>query len=221
MEILYKAMGELKPYENNPRNNDGAVDAVAASIKEFGFKVPIVIDKDNVIIAGHTRYKASEKLGLDKVPCIVADDLTEQQIKAYRLADNKVGELADWDFGTLEMELEGIDEIDMEQFGFEPLVAEDAEIVEDEVPEIPEEAKSQEGDLWILGKHRLICGDSTDATVIERLMNGYKANMVLTDPPYGVTYTGGMKIDDGKIKSNNKKQIKNDALDYENLYQFL
>ena len=221
MKIIERKLSDLIPYENNPRNNDGAVDAVAASIKEFGFKVPIVIDKANVIIAGHTRFKASEKLKLEKVPCIVADDLTEQQIKAYRLADNKVGELADWDFGALEMELEGIDEIDMEQFGFEPLVAEDAEIVEDEVPEIPEEAKSQEGDLWILGKHRLICGDSTDATVIERLMNGHKANMVLTDPPYGVTYTGGMKIDDGKIKSNNKKQIKNDALDYENLYQFL
>lgn len=114
MKIIEKKLSDLIPYENNPRNNDGAVDAVAASIKEFGFKVPIVIDKDNVIVAGHTRFKASEKLGLEKVPCIVADDLTEQQIKAYRLADNKVGELADWDFGALEMELEGIDEIDME-----------------------------------------------------------------------------------------------------------
>lgn len=172
MEILYKAMGELKPYENNPRNNDGAVDAVAASIKEFGFKVPIVIDKDNVIIAGHTRYKASEKLGLDKVPCIVADDLSEQQIKAFRLADNKVGELAGWDFEALDMELEGIDEIDMEQFGFEPIEEETQEIVEDEPPEVPEESRITEGMLFALGRHRLMCGDATNPEVVKTLMGG-------------------------------------------------
>lgn len=193
MKIIEKKLSDLIPYENNPRNNDGAVDAVAASIKEFGFKVPIVIDKANVIVAGHTRFKASEKLGLEKVPCIVADDLTEQQIKAYRLADNKVGELADWDFGALEMELEGIDEIDMEQFGFEPLITENDEIVEDEAPEIPEEAKSHEGDLWELGRHRLICGDSTDLNVIKRLMGGLKADLLLTDPPYGIDYGGMLK----------------------------
>lgn len=193
MKIIERKLSDLIPYENNPRNNDGAVDAVAASIKEFGFKVPIVIDKANVIIAGHTRFKASEKLGLEKVPCIVADDLTEQQIKAYRLADNKVGELADWDFGALEMELEGIDEIDMEQFGFEPLITENDEIVEDEAPEIPEEAKSHEGDLWELGRHRLICGDSTDLNVIKRLMGGLKADLLLTDPPYGIDYGGMLK----------------------------
>lgn len=172
MKIIEKKLSDLIPYENNPRNNDGAVDAVAASIKEFGFKVPIVIDKDNVIIAGHTRYKASEKLKLEKVPCIVADDLTEQQIKAYRLADNKVGELADWDFGALEMELEGIDEIDMEQFGFEPLEEGDGEIVEPETPEAPEEPRSAEGMLFQLGRHRLLCGDATNPEVIARLMGG-------------------------------------------------
>lgn len=107
----------LKPYENNPRNNDNAVDAVAASIKEFGFKVPIIVDKDNVIVAGHTRYKASQKLGLEVVPVIVADDLTEDQIKAFRLADNKTSELAGWDFTKLEEELAGI-ALDMSDFGF-------------------------------------------------------------------------------------------------------
>ena len=171
-------MGDIIPYENNPRNNDGAVDAVAASIKEFGFKVPIVIDKDNVIIAGHTRYKASVKLGLETVPCIVADDLSEQQIKAFRLADNKVGELADWDFSALEMELEGIDEIDMEQFGFEPAVDETEDVVEDEVPEAPEESKTQKGYLWVLGRHRLLCGDATSPEDVNVLMGGVSSGPV-------------------------------------------
>lgn len=120
MEIVNKKITELKPYEKNPRKNDEAVEYVANSIKEFGFKVPIVVDKNNVIVAGHTRYKASKKLGLKEVPCIVADDLTEEQIKAFRLADNKVSEMADWDFSLLDEELENID-IDMEQFGFEEL----------------------------------------------------------------------------------------------------
>ena len=187
MDIIYKALNELVPYENNPRDNDKAVDAVAASIKEFGFKVPIVIDSDNVIIAGHTRLKASEKLGLDTVPCIIADDLSDEQIKAFRLADNKVGELADWDFSALEMELEGIDEIDMEQFGFESIIEkEEQEVTEDEVPELTEEVRTKRGDLWQVGEHRLICGDSTDVAVIDRLMDGVKADMVFTDPPYGM-----------------------------------
>lgn len=118
MEIVNIKISDLKPYENNPRNNDEAVKYVANSIKEFGFKVPIVIDKDNVIVAGHTRYKASKKLGLKEVPCIIADDLDDEQIKAFRLADNKVSELAEWDFSTLAEELDEID-LDMEQFGFD------------------------------------------------------------------------------------------------------
>lgn len=119
MEIIYKKLEELKPYENNPRFNDDAVDFVAKSIKEFGFKVPMVIDKDNVIVAGHTRYKASEKLGLKEVPCIIADDLNEEQIKAFRLADNKVSEQANWDYNLLNLELEDIHELDMSNFGFD------------------------------------------------------------------------------------------------------
>lgn len=118
MQIITKKLSDLRPYVRNPRKNDQAVDAVANSIREFGFKVPVVIDKNGEIIAGHTRYKAAKKMKLEEIPCIIADDLTEEQIKAFRLADNKVGELADWDFDLLSDELDGIFDIDMEQFGF-------------------------------------------------------------------------------------------------------
>ena len=119
MQIVEKRVDELVPYENNPRNNDGGVEYVANSIREFGFKVPIVIDADGVIVAGHTRHKAAQELGLETVPCIVADDLTPEQIKAFRLADNKTGEMAEWDFGLLNLELDEIADIDMTGFGFE------------------------------------------------------------------------------------------------------
>ena len=118
MQIIYKKLEELHPYKNNPRRNDKAVDAVANSIQEFGFKVPAVIDKSGEIIAGHTRYKAAKKLGMKEIPCIIANDLTEEQIRAFRLADNKAGEMAGWDFDLLDEELEKISYIDMEQFGF-------------------------------------------------------------------------------------------------------
>lgn len=122
LKIIYKNVDELIPYTNNPRNNDKAVEAVAKSIKEFGFKVPIVIDSEGIIAAGHTRLRAAKKLGLEEVPCIIADDLTPEQIKAFRLADNKVGELAEWDFGLLNSELEEIESLDlsfdMGDFGF-------------------------------------------------------------------------------------------------------
>lgn len=118
-KVTYMDVDSLIPYANNPRLNDNAVDSVAASIKEFGFKVPIVVDGENVIINGHTRLKAAHKLGLKQVPVIVADDLTPEQVKAFRLADNKTGELAEWDMDKLQIELEGIDEIDMGDFGFD------------------------------------------------------------------------------------------------------
>ena len=118
MEIVYKKLQDLKPYENNPRFNDDAVEFVANSIKEFGFKVPIVIDKNGVIVAGHTRYKASIELGLKEVPCIVADDLSDEQVKAFRLADNKVSEKADWNYELLDIELDDIEGLDMKDFGF-------------------------------------------------------------------------------------------------------
>lgn len=128
MNVQEISVSELIPYENNPRNNLGAVDAVAESIRNFGFKVPIVIDSENVIVCGHTRLMAAKKLGLDKVPCIVADDLTDEQIKAFRLADNKTAELAEWDFSKLEAELAELADIDMSQFGFEELETESIEL---------------------------------------------------------------------------------------------
>lgn len=119
MEIVWKGIGDLIPYENNPRHNEASVDRVANSIREFGFKVPIVIDKDGTIVCGHTRYKASMKLGLEEVPCIIADDLSDEQIRAFRLADNKVGEASKWDFELLDFEMEQLPNMNMEQFGFE------------------------------------------------------------------------------------------------------
>lgn len=133
MNIEYKSIEDIIPYENNPRKNDEAVDYVANSIKEFGFKVPIIIDKENVIVTGHTRYKASQKLGPTEVPVIYADDLTEEQIKAFRIADNKVSEFSNWDLDKLELELEDIN-LDMSDFGFE-----DVELnVEEDTGEIAE-----------------------------------------------------------------------------------
>lgn len=138
MEIIEKKLSEITPYENNPRKNDDAVEYVANSIREFGWKVPIVIDKDGVIIAGHTRYKAAQKLGYETVPCIMADDLTPEQVKAYRLADNKVSEFAEWDFDLLAAELDEID-LDMEDFGFDMTVedfgSDDEHLKEQKEPE--------------------------------------------------------------------------------------
>ena len=200
MQIVYRNSAELIPYANNPRNNDKAVDAVAASIREFGFKIPIVVDSNGVIVAGHTRLKAAQKLGLESVPVIVADDLTEDQVKAFRLADNKTAELAEWDFDLLDEELDGIFDIDMSDFGFDIDLDEEepTEIVEDEVPE-EVETRCKLGDIWQLGSHRLICGDSTDPAVIDRLMDGVKADMVFTDSPYGINIVN----DKGKVGADN------------------
>ena len=149
MEILQLRLDEIHPYEKNPRNNKNAIAPVAASIKEFGFKVPIVIDKNNTIVCGHTRYAAAQKLGLKEVPCIKADDLTDEQIKAFRLADNKVAEIAEWDFELLGDELANIT-IDMEQFGFELESTNELDnIVEDEIPELPKEPTSKPGYIYI------------------------------------------------------------------------
>lgn len=176
MTIKELRIEELKPYENNPRINDNAVEAVANSIKEFGFKVPIVIDNDNVIIAGHTRLKAAQKLGLDKVPCIIAEDLTPEQVKAFRVADNKTAELAEWDMELLEQELEELQNMgfDMESFGFDNIFEdEDVEIIEDEPPEVDEENEpiTKRGDIWKLGEHYLMCGDATSKEDVEKLMS--------------------------------------------------
>lgn len=140
MQVIYKNINELKPYENNPRLNDDAVKYVANSIKEFGFRIPIIIDKNNVIIAGHTRLKASKELGIKDIPCIVADDLTKEQAKAFRLADNKVSEKSMWDYSKLDEELEGIFNIDMSMFDFvnDDINWDDVEELTDETYDKPE-----------------------------------------------------------------------------------
>lgn len=203
---------EIIPYVNNPRINDNAVDFVAASIKEFGFKVPIVIDKDNVVVAGHTRLKAAKKLGLESVPCLKADDLTDQQIKAFRLADNKVSEYAVWDLEKLDVELESID-LDMVDFGFDSELSDEGaglEVVEDEAPELPAEPKAKLGDLYKLGKHRLICGDCTNSKTLEILMGGQLADMVFTDPPYNVAIGSKNKVLNEKNHDKKGHRIETD-----------
>lgn len=185
MNIVNKKIGELKPYENNPRHNENAVPYVVESIKRYGFKNPIIIDKDNVIVAGHTRYLASKELGLNEVPCIVADDLTEDEIKEFRLVDNRTAEMSEWDDELLASELSDIDFGDFD-FGFDiEEIESDTEVIEDDYEPQDVETRCKLGDLWQLGNHRLICGDSTDVDVIERLMGGQKADIAITSPPYG------------------------------------
>lgn len=200
MEIEERRIGDIRPYEKNPRKNESAVKYVAESIKEFGFKVPIVIDSDGVIVAGHTRYKAAKKLKLETVPCIIADDLNEDQIKAFRLADNKVAEKAEWDFDLLNSELEDLFDFDMSVFGFEDEQEEEApqEVEEDKYEaELPTEAKAKLGDIYQLGNHRLMCGSSTNIEDVEKLMNGNTAKMLFTSPPYSDMreYEGGKNLD--------------------------
>ena len=196
MKIELRSIETIKPYENNPRINDKAVDAVMASLKEFGFRQPIVVDKDGIIIVGHTRYKAAQKLGLEKVPVHVAKDLTESQIKAYRIADNQTATIADWNYELLPIELkdlQGMDfELDLLGFSEEQL----GKILEqditagltdpDDVPLPPDEAVTKRGDIWILGNHRLMCGDSGSESDLDGLLNGQKIHLVNTDPPYNV-----------------------------------
>ena len=174
MKVQNVSIQDVKPYPNNPRDNDGGVDAVANSIKEFGWQQPIVVDKDNVIIVGHTRYKAAKKLGMKEVPVVVASNLSDEQVRAYRLADNKTGELTDWDMGLLDDELSDIADIDMSDFGFDLDLGDDeAKVQEDDFDEeVPEEPKSKLGQIYQLGRHRLMCGDSTKTEDVKKLVGG-------------------------------------------------
>lgn len=214
MQVQSIKISEVKPYDKNPRKNDDGVEAVANSIKEFGWQQPIVVDKDNVIIVGHTRYKAAKKLGMDKVPVVVADNLSPEQVKAYRLADNKTGELTDWDMGLLDDELADIADIDMSDFGFDLDLGDDeAEVQEDDFDEeVPEEPQSKLGQIYQLGRHRLMCGDSTNSEDVKKLVGGVRCDLLLTDPPYNVGYEG---------KQSSKMTIKNDRQDDDEFYKFL
>ena len=189
----------LIPYINNAKkHSDEQVDKIAASIREFGFLNPVLIDKNLNIIAGHGRVMAAKKLGLQTVPCAFIEGLSEAQRKAYILADNRLGELAEWDMELVDLELKDLSDIgfdiDLTGFDIDSFVKEEeAEIEQDEVPE-EVETRCKLGDLWKMGGHRLICGDSTDVMVIDRLMDGVKAKLLLTDPPYGIDVVKGNKV---------------------------
>jgi len=198
MKVQQRKIDQIRPYEGNPRQNDDAVDAVAKSIREFGFRQPIVVDADGVIVAGHTRFKAAQKLGLEKVPVHVAQGLSPEQVRAYRLADNATRDLSEWDYELLPIELGELQEagyeLDLIGFDEERLaeVMDTGEVKEgltdpDAVPEPPDEATTQPGDLWILGDHRLLCGDAGKAEDVDRLLDGETIQLVNTDPPYGVS----------------------------------
>ena len=198
MKIELRPLAEIKPYEKNPRDNDAAVDAVAQSIRQFGFRQPIVVDGEGVIVCGHTRWKAAQKLGLEKAPVHVARDLTPEQIRAYRIADNKTNELATWDMELLPLEIAELRDagIDWSLLGFD---ADDlAQLFDaaagvkpgltdpDDIPAPPDEAITKPGDLWVLGEHRLLCGDSGSVADLDRLLGGAPIQLVNTDPPYNV-----------------------------------
>ena len=205
MRIDARPIDSIRPYANNPRLNDAAVTAVAQSIRQFGFRQPIVVDGEGVIVIGHTRWRAAKQLDLPEIPVHVAVELTPEQIRALRIADNKTAELAEWDLEKLGIELKAIEdgdlEVDLGALGFDQ--DELAKLLDpgvhagltdaDEVPPAPEagQTRTQPGDLWVLGEHRLLCGDSTTAADVARLMDGDQADLLLTDPPYNVAYAGG------------------------------
>jgi DNA modification methylase len=196
MQIEMRALAELRPYENNPRHNDAAVEAVADSLREFGFRQPIVVDEQGVILVGHTRYKAALKLGLEQVPVHVAVGLSPTQAKAYRLADNQTATLSGWDDNRLPLELAQLQGMgfDLNLTGFSAdeltrlLAPEPTAGLSDpdEIPEPPDEPVTQPGDLWLLGRHRLLCGDSSKSEDVDHLLDGAPVHLVNTDPPYNV-----------------------------------
>ena len=206
LKIEYLPVTALKPYERNARKHrDFDVDKIVESIRVFGFDDPIGIwGPDNILVEGHGRVLAAKKLGMATVPCIRLDHLTDEQRRAYALAHNKTAENSEWDLDILPEELESIVDIDMSQFGFDLPDDEQDEVIEDEVPEVPEEPICKVGDLWQLGQHRLICGDSTDTAVIDRLMDGVKADMVFCDAPYGYKYESNHQDKYEMLKNDDK-----------------
>ena len=209
-------VSKLIPYANNAKiHNEEQVTKIAASIREFGFLSPCLIDKDCNIIAGHGRVLAAKKLGIDKVPCVFIEGLTEAQRKAYILADNRLSELSEWDMDLVNLELENLADLDFDisLTGFELEEPEPEDAVDDNYEvELPEEAKSKLGDIWLLGDHRVMCGDSTDPDSVSKLMGGIYADLLITDPPYNVDYTG---------KTKDALKIENDKMDDSGFRSFL
>jgi len=211
----------LIEYARNPRKNDHAVDRIAAAIKEYGFRVPVIAKSDGLVVDGHLRLKAAKKLGLEQIPVILADDLTEAQIKAFRLSVNKVAEYAEWDIDLLKVELgdlQGMD-FDLSLTGFDPgeienFLAEktDGLTDPDATPEVPVNPVTVLGDVWLMGKHRLMCGDSTSVDAMQTLVQNQLVDMWLTDPPYNVAYEG---------KTKDALKIQNDEMGNDQFRQFL
>ena len=210
-QIEYRPLTDIRPYDDNPRRNDAAVGPVANSIREFGFQSPIIVDADGVIIAGHTRYKAAKRLGLKEIPVVYARELTPEQVRAYRIADNSTGEIAEWDPALLLQELDALT-YNMSDFGLDVQLDKIVDEAKDDEynVELPTTPITKPGDLWQLGEHRVLCGDSTSAQDVARLMAGAQADLFLTDPPYNVNYAGG-----------NGKRIRNDNMDDSIFRQFL
>ena len=198
-------------YARNPRKNDHAVDDMAAAIREYGFRVPIVATSDGTVVDGHLRLKAAKKLALDEVPVILADDLTEAQIKAFRLSVNKTAEFAQWDMDLLKIEMQELDglgfDLSLTGFGEDELAGLMADKTEgltdpDEIPEPPAEPVTVPGDVWLLGRHRIICGDSTSADTVSVLLGDVKPHLMVTDPPYGVEYDAGWRNESMPAKND-------------------
>ena len=208
MELIKLSLDKIKPYEKNPRKNDMAVEAVMKSIEQCSYVAPIIVDENYVILAGHTRYKALKRLNCAEAEIVVKAGLTDEQKRKYRLLDNKTNELAEWDFDLLPDELDGLDFGDLDLDWGLPKDEAEKEIIEDEAPEVDEKSEPicKLGDIWQLGRHKLICGDSTDRATVERLMDGKKADMVFTDPPYGM--------------KKEKDGVANDNLNYDDLLEF-
>jgi DNA modification methylase len=201
-KIEWRSVETLIPYAKNARtHSDEQVAQIAGSIKEFGFNNPVLVDKENSVIAGHGRIMAARKLGMDKVPVVELEHLTESQRKAYVLADNRIALNSGWDTSMLSLELQDLkDDIDLSLLGFDPdelnallnpIEETEGLTDEDAVPDVPDEPKTKLGDIYILGNHRLMCGDSTSIDAVEKLLEGQKADLLFTDPPYGVSYEGG------------------------------
>lgn len=224
MQIEQVKIDALIPYARNSRtHSDAQVAQIAASIKEFGFTNPVLIDETGSIIAGHGRVLAARKLSIADIPSIRLTHLTDAQKKAYVIADNKLALNAGWDDEMLAVELTDLKDMgfDLDLTGFstdeiEALLAPvgtEGLTDEDAVPEVPEAPVTVLGDVWLLGKHRVMCGDSTSIDAVEKLMNGQKADMVFTDPPYGVGYTGGLQNSAKGLRGNSRDMIKNDDID--------
>ena len=220
MDVVELPLGQIIPYARNPRRNEQAIATVAASIQEFGWRQPIVVDEDHVVLAGHTRLAAAQQLGLDTAPVHVAKGLSEAQARAFRIMDNRSSENAEWDKDLLNLELADLLEVDFDLgltgFSDDELNALMSSLEEgsgpqdgeDDIPSAPEDPVSRPGDLWVLGNHRLLCGDSTVVTDYEKVLAGVKADLCFCDPPYNVDYAGGV----GAEKAGKGRRIKNDAL---------